>query len=37
MKVIIGHTSADFDCLASMIAAKKLYPEAYLVFPGAIE
>jgi tRNA nucleotidyltransferase (CCA-adding enzyme) len=37
MKVIIGHTSADFDCLASMIAAKKLYPDAQLVFPGAIE
>jgi tRNA nucleotidyltransferase (CCA-adding enzyme) len=37
MKVIIGHTSADFDCLASMIAAKKLYPDAKLVFPGAIE
>ncbi len=37
MKVIIGHTSADFDCLASMIAAKKIYPDAYVVFPGAIE
>lgn len=37
MKVIIGHTSADFDCLASMIAAKKLYPEALVIFPGAIE
>lgn len=37
MKVIIGHTSADFDCLASMIAAKKIYQEALAVFPGAIE
>lgn len=37
MKVIIGHTSADFDCLASMVAAKKIYPDAYMVFPGAIE
>jgi tRNA nucleotidyltransferase (CCA-adding enzyme) len=37
MKVIIGHTSADFDCLASMIAAKKIYPDALAVFPGAVE
>ena len=37
MKVIIGHTSADFDCLASMIAAKKIVPDAFVVFPGAIE
>lgn len=37
MKAIIGHTSADFDCLASMIAAKKIYPDAFAVFPGAIE
>ena len=36
MKVIIGHTSADFDCLASMIAAKKIYQDALTVFPGAI-
>lgn len=37
MKVIIGHISADFDCLASMIAAKKIYPDAFVVFPGSIE
>jgi tRNA nucleotidyltransferase (CCA-adding enzyme) len=37
MKVIIGHTSADFDCLAAMIAAKKIYPDAFAIFPGAIE
>lgn len=37
MKIIIGHTSADFDCLASMVAANKLYPDAVAVFPGAIE
>jgi len=37
MKVIIGHTSTDFDCLASMIAAKKIYPDAFIVFPGAVE
>ena len=37
MRVIVGHISADFDCLAAMIAAKKIYPDALAVFPGAIE
>ena len=37
MRVIVGHTSADFDCLAAMIAAKKIYEDAFAVFPGAIE
>jgi tRNA nucleotidyltransferase (CCA-adding enzyme) len=37
MKIITTHLHADFDCLASMVAAKKLYPEAELVFPGAQE
>ncbi len=37
MKVIIGHTSADFDCLSAMVAAKKIYKDALIVFPGAIE
>ena len=36
-EVITTHINADFDALASMIAAKKLYPEAKLVFPGAQE
>jgi tRNA nucleotidyltransferase (CCA-adding enzyme) len=36
-KVITTHINADFDALASMIAAKKLYPEATLVFPGSQE
>lgn len=31
MQVIISHTNTDFDAFASMIAAKKLYPEAMLV------
>ncbi|EPR42293.1 putative signal transduction protein with CBS domain containing protein [Desulfovibrio sp. X2] len=35
--IITGHTGADFDCLASMIAAAKLYPGAALVFPGSQE
>ncbi|MBI5586951.1 MAG: CBS domain-containing protein [Deltaproteobacteria bacterium] len=37
MEVITSHTSADFDTYASMIAAKKLYPRARLVFSGSIE
>lgn len=37
MDVITTHTNADFDALGSMIAAKKLYPEAVLVFPGSQE
>ena len=31
------HMNSDFDALASMIAAQKLYPEATLVFPGSQE
>lgn len=34
MEIIIGHNNTDFDCLASMLAARKLYPEAQLVLPG---
>jgi tRNA nucleotidyltransferase (CCA-adding enzyme) len=37
LQVITTHLNADFDCLASMMAAKKLYPEAHLVFPGSAE
>lgn len=37
MDVIATHVNADFDCLGSMIAAKRLYPEAVLVFPGGQE
>lgn len=36
MEVITTHTSTDFDGLASMIAAQKLYPEAIMVFPGKL-
>ena len=35
--IITTHLNADFDALASMIAAKKLYPDATLVFPGSQE
>ncbi len=37
MKVITSHLNADFDSLSSMVAAKKLYPDATLVFPGSQE
>ena len=37
MDVITTHLNADFDALASMVAAKKLYPEAELVFSGSQE
>ena len=35
--IITGHTNADFDCLAAIVAAGVLYPEARLVFPGSQE
>lgn len=31
MQVIISHVNTDFDALASMLAAKKLFPEATIV------
>lgn len=37
MEVITTHVNADFDCLGSMIAAQKLYPEALMVFSGSQE
>jgi tRNA nucleotidyltransferase (CCA-adding enzyme) len=37
LEVITTHLNADFDALSSMVAAKKLYPEALLVFSGAQE
>ncbi|MFZ7112964.1 MAG: CBS domain-containing protein [Desulfatiglandales bacterium] len=36
-EVITTHINADFDALASIIAAKKLYPKAALAFPGSQE
>jgi len=32
LEIITTHINADFDAMASMIAAKKLYPEAVMVF-----
>ena len=36
-EVITTHINADFDALASVIAASKLYTKAALVFPGSQE
>lgn len=37
MYVITTHLNADFDGLASMVAARKLYPDAALVFSGGAQ
>ena len=37
MDVIVGHYGTDFDCLAAMVAAKKLYPRAQCVLPGRVD
>ena len=37
LTVITTHINADFDALASMLAAQKLYPDALAVFPGSQE
>ncbi len=36
-QVILSHFNLDFDGLASMVAAKKLWPEAILVHPGRLK
>ena len=36
MEIITSHIYADLDALASMIAAKKLYPDATMVFSGTL-
>lgn len=37
IRLITTHLNADFDGLASMVAAKRLYPDAVLAFPGSQE
>jgi tRNA nucleotidyltransferase (CCA-adding enzyme) len=37
MDVITTHINADFDATASMVAAKKFYPDALIVFSGSQE
>jgi len=35
--LIICHINADFDCLSSMLGAKKIYPDATIVFPSTVQ
>lgn len=37
MDVITTHLNADFDCLGAMVAARKLFPDALMVFSGSQE
>ncbi len=37
MDIITTHVNADFDCLGAMVAARKLYSGALMVFPGSQE
>ena len=37
LTIITSHVNADFDAMASMLAAQKLYPDARVVFPGSQE
>ncbi|TKB23792.1 CBS domain-containing protein [Desulfopila sp. IMCC35006] len=37
MRLITTHINADFDGLASMIAARKIYPDAVIAFSGSQE
>ncbi len=35
--IITSHINADFDAIASMLAAQKLYPDSIIIFPGSQE
>ncbi|WP_035277088.1 CBS domain-containing protein [Desulforegula conservatrix] len=35
--IITTHINADFDAVASLLAAQKLYPDSIVVFPGSQE
>ncbi|MFO7885947.1 MAG: CBS domain-containing protein [Desulfobacteraceae bacterium] len=35
--IITSHINADFDAVASMLAAQKLYPDSIIIFPGSQE
>lgn len=35
--IITSHINADFDAVASMLAAQKLYPDSVIIFPGSHE
>ncbi len=36
MKIIVSHSYIDFDCLAAMYGASKLFPDARIVIPGSM-
>jgi tRNA nucleotidyltransferase (CCA-adding enzyme) len=36
VELILTHQNADFDAVASMLGAKKLYPEAVAVLPSRL-
>jgi tRNA nucleotidyltransferase (CCA-adding enzyme) len=36
MEIIVSHVSADFDAFAAMVAAKKLFSEARIIIPTAV-
>ncbi len=36
MEIITTHVSSDFDSFAGMVAAKKIYPQAKIILPTAI-
>ncbi|MEA4926654.1 MAG: CBS domain-containing protein [Syntrophomonadaceae bacterium] len=36
MEIITAHNALDFDGLASMVGASKLYPSAFMVIPGTV-
>ena len=35
--IITSHVNADFDAIAAMLAAQKLYPDSVIIFPGSQE
>lgn len=37
LTIITTHSNPDYDAVGSMVAARKLYPEALLIFPGGSE
>jgi tRNA nucleotidyltransferase (CCA-adding enzyme) len=37
MDAIVTHSGGDFDCLASLIIAKKIYPDSVALLPPALE
>jgi tRNA nucleotidyltransferase (CCA-adding enzyme) len=36
MEVIAGHANTDFDCFASMVACRRLYPSAVVALSGSL-